>query len=564
MRLTDRPPSRVALRALIAGLAGLAALALLAAVGLSPDQAAARKAAKAKKQKRAKKRARPNIVLIQVDDAIRSDVRHLPNVRRHLVGAGTRFTGMVTPYPLCGPARAALLTGQLSHNNRIVSNFRSNDGGHLTFRGLPGRLNQRNSLGPWLRRAGYRTALVGKYLNEYGVLDRTEVPPGWDYWAALIDNSTYDYFNFGMNLNGRVRIYGDRRYAESQMRLGTDNANDPPTSFVEMIAAFRKAFDPWDYFGTQVDSNYTMDVNGALAARFVRRAAPKRKPFFLYYAPPGPHAEDTNHIQGLREGAPGPDPRPPARYAHAFDHLELPRSPAFNEADVSDKARNVRDLPELTAAQIEEMTASYRGRLGALRAVDDQVGRIVRELKRAGELRDTYLVFTSDNGYIQGDHRLRSSKFMPFEDSIRVPAIIRGPGVKAGRARSGAAMDVDLTRTVLQMARARAGRTMDGISLLPAARGRKQLPRRDVPIEAMRPLFLFKTPVTAFDLPYYGVRTDRYKYVNWSFGDRELYDLRRDPHETENLAGDPARAGLVAELEAEAARLRACKGKACG
>lgn len=560
-----RSPLRLALRVLVAELVALTGFALFASVGMSAEKSIApRKQAKAKKQKKAKKRARPNIVLIQADDAIRSDIQHLPNIRRHLARGGAQFTDMVVPYPLCGPARAALLTGQLSHNNKIVSNFRSNDGGHLTFKQLPGRLNHRNSLAPWLKKAGYRTGMVGKYLNEYGVLDRTEVPPGWDYWAALIDNSTYDYFNYGMNVNRKVRIYGDRKYAESQMQLGTDTAVKTPTSFAEMIAAFRKAFDPWDYFGTQVDANYTMDVNGALATKFVRRSAPKRKPFFLYYAPPGPHAEDTNHIQGLREGAPGPDPRPPARYAHAFDHLELPRSPSFNEGDVSDKAQNIRGLPSLTEAQIEEMTASYRGRLGALRAIDDQVGKIVKALKRSGELKSTYIIFTSDNGYIQGDHRLRSSKFLPFENSIRVPALIRGPGIKAGKLRRGAAMDVDLTRTVLQMAKAKPGRTMDGVSLLPSARGKRKLPRRDVPLEAMRPLFLFFTPLTAFDLPYYGVRTDRYKYVNWSFGGKELYDLRQDPDEMENLAADPAQAERITQLEAKAKRLQSCKGRACG
>ncbi len=565
VQTSDRSSARLLIRLLVFELAALVAFALFASVGMSADKSSVpRKQTKAQKKKKAKKRARPNIVLIQADDAIRSDIQYLPNVRRHLSRGGTRFTNMVVPYPLCGPARAALLTGQLSHNNRIVSNFRSNDGGHLTFKDLPGRLNHRNSLAPWLKKAGYRTGMVGKYLNEYGVFDRKEVPPGWDYWAALIDNSTYDYFNFGMNVNRKVRIYGDQKYAESQMQLGTDTATKPPTNFAEMIAAFRKAFDPWDYFGTQVDSDYTMDVNGAFAAKFVRKAAPKKKPFFLYYAPPGPHAEDTNHIQGLREGAPGPDPRPPSRYAHAFDHLELPRPASFNEADVSDKAQNIRGLAPLTDTQIEQMTASYRGRLGALRAVDDQVGKIIKELKRAGEFKNTYIVFTSDNGYIQGAHRLRSSKFLPFEDSIRVPTFVRGPGIKAGKARSGAAMDVDLTRTILQMAKAKPGRTMDGISLLPAARGKKKLPRRDIPLEAMRPLFLFFTPVTAFDLPYYGVRTNRYKYLNWSFGEQELYDLKKDPDEMENLAKDPSQAARLQALETEAKRLQTCKGKACG
>ncbi len=104
---------------------------------------------------------------------------------------------------------------------------------------------------------------------------------------------------------------------------------------------------------------------------------------------------------------------------------------------------------------------------------------------------------------------------------------------------------------------------MDGISVLPAAQRKRKLPRRDVPLEALRPLFRFYTPVTAFDLPYYGVRTARYKYIHWSFDETELYDLKNDPHELENIASDPSRAGLVARLERKASRLQECKGASC-
>lgn len=539
------------MRCLLAETVAVTIFLLLSSVGLAQAKAPA------------KPNARPNIVLVQTDDAIRGDVRFMPNVRRLVERGGTTFSNYVVPYPLCGPARASLLTGQLSHNNRVLSNFRSNDGGHLTFKSLPGRLNQRNSLGPWLKRAGYRTALVGKYLNEYGALSHTEIPPGWDRWAALLDNSTYDYFNYAMNIDGKVRFRGDRSYAEAQLKLAHLGATSPPTTFAQLLESFHEAFDPYDYFGTQTDRDYTMDIGGGFAARFVRKAAPKRQPFFLYYAPPGPHAEDTNHAQGLRPGAPDPDPRPPKRYESTFDRVKLPRPPSFNEADVSDKASNLRSLPLLSDQQIEGITNSYRGRLGALRAVDDQVGRISRELKRSGELRNTYFIFTSDNGYMQGEHRLRSSKFLPYENSIRVPALISGPGVRAGKKLGGTALDVDVTATILDMAGAKPGRVMDGISLLPAARGKKRLPKRDAPLEAMRPLFKFTTPVTAYDLPFYGVRTSRYKYIHWSFGDLELYDLKRDPDELTNLASAPAHAGTVARLEAEASRLRSCRGATC-
>jgi arylsulfatase A-like enzyme len=506
---------------------------------------------------------KPNIVLIQGDDVVRSDIQYMPNVRAFLGKGGTTFTNYHTPYPLCGPARAALLTGQLSHNNKVVANFKSNGGGHYQLTSLPGKLNGRNTLAPWLRKAGYRTGFVGKYLNEYATLDNTEVPPGWDSWMGLLDQSTYDYYNYAMNINGKVRFYGDPEYAQAQLDLGTITSTNSPESFGDLLAAFQQAFTPWDYFGWQRPQDYTMDVNGKMANNFVKNSVRSRKPFFLYYAPPGPHAEDTNHVQGLRPGAPGPDPRPPKRYEDTFDNVKLPKPPAFNEEDVSDKAANVRTLPKLTDTQIQKIEDNYRGRLGAVKSIDDQIGKIMKSLKNAKELKNTVVIFTSDNGYLQGEHRLAASKFLPFENAVRVPLLMRGPGIKAGQKLNAHTMDVDLTPTILGAAKAKPGRLMDGISLLGAARKKAKLPYRDVPLEALKPIFKFTTPLTAFDLPFYGVKTDRYKYIHWSFDEVELYDLKKDPNELENIAGNPAMAGVVAKLEQEAVRLSKCKGKAC-
>ncbi len=540
----------------IAGGVRTAALLALALTALATLWTAADASAKAGS-------SQPNIIVIETDDQIVSDLDVMPTVKKQIIDRGTSFENFFNSYPLCCPSRTAFLTGQFAHNHHVESNFESNEGGYYQFQSLPGKLNESNSLGSWMQDAGYRTALVGKYLNEYGAKDRTEVPPGWDRWAALIDNSTYDYFNYAMNIDGKVKFWGDREYAESQLELATWSNETPPNSFAELLALFAKAFEPYDYFGTQKPSDYSMDTNGRYAADFVGKAAPKRKPFFLWYTPPAPHAEDTNHIQGLRPGAPEPDPRPPYRYRHTFDDMQAPRSPSFNEADVSDKAANVRDLPKLTDAQVDEIDANYRGRLGAVLSVDDQVKRILRQVRRAGELRNTYIVYTSDNGYMQGDHRLRSSKFLPYEPGIRLPAVVRGPGIDKGATVSGNAIDVDWAPTILDMANGDPGRVMDGLSLLPAAQGRKPLPDRDIPLEALKPLLRFHTPLTAFDLPFYGVRTDRYKFIQWSFDERELYDLEKDPFELENLAGKPKYADLEAKLAKRAEQLSDCVGAEC-
>lgn len=547
-------------RAAIAGSGPAPALVFAFALILLCFAGAASEADAGKKKK---KQARPNIVLIQADDAVVSDLEYMPNVKRLTRRGGTSFSNYFVSYSLCCAARTTLMTGQFSHNHGVLSNFKNNDGGYYTFRDLPGKLNQKNSLGPWLKKSGYRTALIGKYLNEYGALGRKEVPPGWNRWVGLLDNSTYDYFNYALNIDGKVRYYGDPEYAEAQLDLATSVINDPATNFAELFTKFQTIFQPFDYFGWQREKDYTMDVGGKFASNFVKNSAPRKKPFFLYYSPPGPHAEDTNHIQGLRPGAPGPDPRPPARYRDTFDDVPLPMPPSFNEADNSDKEINLRDLPLLTGAQIDEITDNYHGRLGAVRAVDDQVGRIVKQVRKAGEMKNTYFIFNSDNGYLQGEHRLRGSKFLPYENSIRVPTLISGPGVKKSQAKTGNAIDVDLAPTILDMAGVKPGRVMDGVSLLPAAEGRRRIPQRDVLLQAMRPLIKFYTPLTAFDLPFYGVRTHRYKYLHWSFDAIELYDMKNDPDELVNLAHDPGQAARVASLEKVAKRLSTCRGSAC-
>jgi hypothetical protein len=154
-------------RPVLFGLLPVAVLsALLLVLFAGPAQADAAKAGK----------PRPNIVLIQADDAVVSDVQYMPNVKRLLQRGGTTFSNYFVSYSLCCVARTTLMTGQFSHNHQVLSNFKANDGGYYTFRDLPGKLNQRNSLAPWLKRAGYRTGLIGKYLNEYGALGRKEVP----------------------------------------------------------------------------------------------------------------------------------------------------------------------------------------------------------------------------------------------------------------------------------------------------------------------------------------------------------------------------------------------------
>ncbi|MFM9053545.1 MAG: sulfatase/phosphatase domain-containing protein, partial [Solirubrobacterales bacterium] len=187
---------------------------------------------------------------------------------------------------------------------------------------------------------------------------------------------------------------------------------------------------------------------------------------------------------------------------------------------------------------------------------------------------NTLIIFHSDNGWLLGEHRIAGDKYMPYEESLMVPTIISGPGWPKGKKVSKLGSNVDLTRTILDATGAKANRTQDWIPLLPLARG-KAKPRKAALMEATRSLFVKPGFPYAWDVPYFGVRTDRYKYVNWCSargvcedgqwitGGEELYDLKTDPYEMQNLASDPVMAAKKAELLALAQSLRGCKGKTC-
>jgi N-acetylglucosamine-6-sulfatase len=441
---------------------------------------------------------RPNIVVVTTDDQRASDMRVMPEVRRLIGGAGTTFENSYVSYPLCCPSRATFLTGQYSHNHGVTWNNFPN-GGYYAFR------NQSDTLPVWLQRAGYHTALIGKYLNEYGERDPREVPVGWDDWYGGVDPSTYHYFGFTLNENGRLRHYGNR---------------------------------PRDY---------QTDVLARKAVRLIRERAPRRQPFFLWVTPTAPHTvTDTARAEGT-PAVPAP------RHAKRFANARLPRPPSFDEADMSDKPQLLRYLPAFTPEQIDELTEHHRGRLGSLLAVDEAVARMVAALRRAGELDDTLFVFTSDNGWLLGEHRIRGQKYLGFEESIKVPLMIRGPGFPAGRQVQELASNVDLAPTFLALAGARPGRPQDGVPLMRLL-GRRP-PKRDLLVE---------TGANNPGLPTYSqLHTRRWVLEDVSTGEVELYDLARDPFQLQNRAHDPAFAAIRAKLAARLERLRDCVGRAC-
>lgn len=547
MRVEGRREAAIAAR-LVAAVMPVV-LVVLAAAPAAPARTAGRGAD-----------GRPNILVIMTDDQTVADLRHMPNVRRLIGGRGATFTDAIASFPLCCPARATFLTGQYAHNHRVTGQFHPKG-----WYGMPGRAN---TLPVWLRRAGYRTAFVGKWLNGYGArTGRGEVPPGWDLWRGLLDLSAYDYFNFLMSVDGRTKAYGDRDFARRLVRFGKiQTVPRPEPVILTVYRRLAEVFGPGPYrsWGTADPEAYTTDVTGRATADIIARERSSKRPFFVWWSPAAPHRED---VAATLMGRPGPDPRPAPRHAARSRTFRLPRPPSFNQdaASFAKLPSNMqRHLKPLTEADIAELERDYQGRIGSLLAVDEHVRRLVATLRRTGQERNTLILFTSDNGWLHGEHRVPGDKFLPYEESLRVPLLLAGPGVARRRTVGGQVADIDLAPTILAAARARAGRTQDGVSLLPAARDPRRRPRRAIAIQAPRPLFDSPTMPQQWDQAYRGVRTDRWKYVVYrATGEEELYDLRRDRHELNNLAADPAHGAVKSALAAKLRRLERCRGRAC-
>jgi N-acetylglucosamine-6-sulfatase len=458
----------------------------------------------------------PNIVVIMTDDQDPASVSSMPRVNELVRRPGVTFARHTVSYSLCCPSRATYLTGQLSHNHDVRSN--------VPPLGGYGRLETNETLPVWLTRAGYVTSHIGKYLNGYDATShaaRKGVPPGWKEWHGTVDPTTYRYFGYVLNENGAIVPYGT-------------TARDYQTDTLT-----RKAVD------------------------FIRRRSGDGRPFFLDVAYVAPHFElggaEGRPVDGLEgrgdESVFGAPPVPAPRHRRMFAAARAPRPPSFDEADVSDKPAYVRERARLAPEYIEKIDRWYRARLQALQAVDEGVAQIVRALDRAGVLDSTYVVFTSDNGWLQGEHRLALRKVDAYEQSTRVPLIVRGPDVARGSVVKDWTSNVDLPATILELAGAKREAPtfpFDGRSLASYLSRPQTIAGRVVFHE-----------VFARDQTYTAVRAGRWKWVEYTSGDRELYDLLADPNELHNLAKDVRTATVRSALADALAKMRACRGSAC-
>jgi N-acetylglucosamine-6-sulfatase len=438
---------------------------------------------------------RPNVLVLMTDDQTVESMRVMPNVKTLIADQGVTFDNSFVSYSLCCPSRSTFLTGQYAHNHGVWGNAAPNGGYY--------KLDSTNTLPVWLQRAGYQTIHLGKYLNQYGTRNPLEIPPGWGQWYGTPDPSTYRYLNYQINENGNL------------VQFGTAAAD------------------------------YKTDVESRLAVDLISRQAADPRPFFMWVAFLAPHAggpRDSDDPSGLAT------PSPAARDKNHFANEPLPMPASFNEADVSDKPAAIRNRALIGSARIRAIRENYQQRLESLLAVDDAVAKIVNGLASIGKLNDTYIIFTSDNGFFHGEHRVQAGKVLLYEPSIRVPLLMRGPGIPAGQHRSQFVANIDLAPTIVQATGAQPGRVMDGRSLIPFAKDRLLQSGRDI---------LLETPT------YAAVRSPNWLYAEHVTGEKELYNLARDRDELNSLQTNPAYDPIEANLAARLARLRQCKGAVC-
>ena len=466
---------------------------------------------------KAERPARPNVVVVMSDDQTQDSMRYMPRTQALLGNRGASFATSVTNWPLCCPSRATFLTGRYAHNHGVLGNTAPVGGFD--------RLDSSKTLPVWLQRAGYFTAHVGKYLNGYEN-SPVGVPPGWSEWHG--SKRTYVFYGYQLLEGGELVTYGST----------AENPDAPADPGV-----------------------YSTDVYTDKAVELIERRAPGARPFFLSVAYLAPHS-----------GGPNPDPpnqsrcnntaKPAPRHFGRFASEPLPLPPSFNETDVADKPAGLAGRPSLTAEQVQRATRNYRCRAESLLAIDDGVGRIVEALRAAGELDRTLIVYTSDNGFFHGEHRVLNGKNRVYEEAIRVPLLIRGPGIPKGVVSDDLAVNADLAPTVLAATGAQASLPLDGISLFPLAEHPERMRGRELLIEQSSGAGESEDDAIG-GVFYDAIRNARYTYVQNATGELELYDLRKDPFQLQNQISNPAYDAAEAALAKRLARLRNCAGASC-
>ena len=416
----------------------------------------------------------PNIVFILTDDLSMNLVQYMPHVLQ-MQKNGVTFANYFVTDSLCCPSRTSIFTGRYPHDTGVFTNTGAEDGGYAVFhkRGLA-----RDTFATALAAAGYRTALLGKYLNGYQPENGQE--PGWASWAVA--GNGYPEFHYSLNQDGKINYYGN-------------NATD-----------------------------YLTDVVSSIAARFIRQSSDT--PFIIEIATFAPHRPFT----------------PAPRDADAFPGLRAPRTPAFDAAPDTNATQWLKGFRPLSQIDTDRLDKFFRLRAQSVRAVDAMIGELQATVTAIGQQNNTYFVFSSDNGFHLGEHRMRAGKMTAFDTDIQVPLVVTGPGVPAGRTVDQIVENIDLCPTFEELGGAPIAANVDGHSLVPLLHGQAVSQWRTAAlVEHHGPV----NDPTDPDLPenrlhgnpptYDAIRTATATYVEYITGEKEYYDLAADPNELHNV-----------------------------
>ena len=447
---------------------------------------------------------RPNIVVINTDDQRGDSISQLPSINARTDWA--RFENSFVHEPQCCPSRATFFTGQYAYRNGVSTLA---DGA---------RMNPNTTVATMLQAAGYQTSLTGKYLNGYGATTAEYTPPGWDDFRAFR----------GVNPTAPVDAKGNA-------------VGYPYVNYRNVENNVEKSYG-------SAAADYSTDRYAAMVREFIRKADPTR-PVFTYFAPIAPHFTV----------------RPADRDKATCLATALPTPASFNVSDTVGQPKWMAGLPAASAASILQQR---RGTCQTLRAVDLAVSSFFAELEASGRLANTYVIFTSDNGYSFGEHRLTGKGHL-YEESIRVPLLIRGPGVVPGT-RSRLTSNVDLAPTLVQLANATAPvGFFNGQPFVDDLKGTNTLPNR-----AEILLFGCRTKTGPGDFcgggydfmgGAWGIRTAKFKYVRYAqTGETQLFELAADPDELHNRTDAPAYQSVKTALDKRLTALIASTGTISG
>ncbi|CEL11050.1 hypothetical protein ASPCAL14157 [Aspergillus calidoustus] len=460
---------------------------------------------------------------VEVPDLTMNSVEYMPHVRTRIREKGIDFTNHFVTTALCCPSRVTLWTGRQAHNTNVTDVS-------PPFGGYPKFVSQgfnEDWFSVWLQEAGYNTFYVGKLFNSHSVETYNDpFVKGFNGSDFLLDPFTYSYWNSTYQRN-----------------------HEPPKSYA---------------------GHYTTDVTEEKALGFLDDALEDTsRPFFLTVAPIAPHFDQQPDRPA---GTPPQAPVPAPRHAHLFPDARVPRVPSFNPVHQSG-ASWIKELALQNQSVVDYEDFFYRQRLRSLQGVDELVDKLISRLEESGQIDNTYVIYSSDNGFHIGHHRLPPGKTTSYEEDIRVPFFVRGPGIRPNQTENRVTTHVDFAPTIFELLGLPLRDDFDGTPMR-IAKNSSAVAHEHVTVEywgtavlegnyaKLSPSHTHRMPNTTYKSAR--IVSEQYNlfYTVWCNNDHELYDLKTDPYEMNNIYTSAPQT-LLNRLDALLLVLKSCAGVTC-